>query len=138
MVTSIWLVAATALHLGFQLTVSSLVYPALADLPPDLWTRAHGRHSRRIVPLVVLTYALVLVALGAGFWVGPVSFWLVASAAGTALALLTTAVGAAPLHGRLGAGHDTALVTRLVWVDRLRSIGAAVAPVAAVGWALSR
>jgi hypothetical protein len=136
--TGLWLVAATALHLGFQLTVSGMVYPALADLQPDQWTLAHGRHSRRIVPLVVLTYALVLVALGAGFWVGPVTGWLVASAAGTALALATTAVGAAPLHGRLGAGHDTALVTRLLWVDRLRVIGAILAAVAAVGWALSR
>ena len=138
MAAGLWLVAATALHLGFQLTVSVLVYPALADLTPEQWVIAHGRHSRRIVPLVVLTYAAALLTLAAAFRAGPATGWLVASAAGTALALVATASGAAPLHGRLGAGHDTALVGRLLWVDRLRTAGALLAAASAMGWALSR
>lgn len=138
MAADVWLVAATGLHLGFQLTVSALVYPALADLPPDQWMRAHRRHSRRIVPIVVLTYALVLVTLGAAVRAGPVTVWLGVCVAGTALALGATAVGAAPLHGRLGAGHDPALVTRLLWVDRLRTVGALLAAAAAAVWAVSR
>ncbi len=34
------LVAATMLHLGFQLTITVVTYPALADVAPDRW--AHG------------------------------------------------------------------------------------------------
>ena len=62
---SVALVAATSLHAGFQLTVTLLVYPALARVAPERFAEAHGRHSRAIVPLVGLVYAAVVVtALG--------------------------------------------------------------------------
>ena len=53
--------AAAALHAGFQLTVSVLVYPALLRAEP--FAPAHDRHSRSIVPLVLLVY-VALVASG--------------------------------------------------------------------------
>jgi len=43
------LVAATAVHAGFQLTVTWLVYPALEDLAASSWTSSHATRSRRIV-----------------------------------------------------------------------------------------
>ncbi len=125
------LLAATCLHAGFQLTVTTLVYPALGRLRADVWSREHDLHSRRIVPLVVLTYAGVLVAT-AGALLADASPLVVLSAAGSALALGTTAARAAPLHGRLGRGHRPALVEALVRADRVRAAGAVVAVLGAV------
>ena len=126
------LLAATCLHAGFQVTITTLVYPALARLPSGAWADEHDRHSRRIVPLVGCAYAAVLVAT-AGALLADATPLVVLSAAGSALALGATAVRAAPLHGRLGSGHDPALVRSLLRVDRLRAAGAVVALLAAVG-----
>lgn len=131
------LTAAAALHLGFQLTVTVLVYPALARIAPVTWTQTHDAHSRRIVPLVGLTYAVLV---GTGVWAlaaAPRSGALVLALAGAAIALLTTAFVAAPLHGRLGGGHDPALLARLLWVDRVRTLGAALCFAGAVGAVLT-
>ena len=49
----------------------------------------------------------------------------------TAVAVLVTAVAAAPAHGRLGAGYDAERIGRLVRVDRVRTVAAAVALTAA-------
>ena len=43
-------------HLGFQLTVDLVVYPALGEVPREAWFVAHDRHSRRITPVVALIY----------------------------------------------------------------------------------
>ncbi|MDQ2757965.1 MAG: hypothetical protein M3Y71_15660 [Actinomycetota bacterium] len=131
------LVVAAVLHLGFQLTVTALVYPALAGASPGQWRVVHAGHSRRIVPLVVVTYGLLLLALGWAVLAGPRTAWLGVAGAGAALAFLVTAAAAAPTHGRLAAGRDDALVARLLRVDRWRSVGAAVTVVGAVGWALT-
>ncbi|WP_295696799.1 hypothetical protein [Lapillicoccus sp.] len=131
------LAVAAALHLGFQLAVTVLVYPALARVAPGDWSTSHDAHSRRIVPLVGLTYAALL---GSGVWAlaaAPLSVGLVVALVGAATALLTTTFAAAPLHGRLGGGHDPALVTRLLRVDRVRAAGAAVCLVGAVGAVLT-
>ena len=125
------LVAATALHAGFQLAVSVLAYPALAEVAPDRWRAAHDAHSRRIVGLVVVVYAAVLVACVATLVSGPTwAGWLAVLGNGVALAL--TAALAAPLHGRLGRGHDTRLLRRLLLVDRGRTAAAVVALVGAI------
>ncbi|MBP2417096.1 hypothetical protein ACFFOM_14220 [Microlunatus capsulatus] len=120
------LLGATALHAGFQLTVSVLVYPVLAATPAETWAPVHARHSRRIVPLVGVVY-LALVVAGVGALLtspGPAGLAAVAAAAlGPAL----TAAVAAPLHGRLGAGRDPALLRRLLAADRLRSAAAVLA-----------
>ncbi|GGM81318.1 hypothetical protein GCM10009721_02200 [Terrabacter tumescens] len=125
------LAVTAALHAGFQVTVTALVYPPLLGDGSD-WSRRHGLHSRRIVPLVVLTYGAVLVSM---VWVVaagavPASAWV---AGGTfALTLLVTAAGAAPLHGRLGRGFDPVVARRLLVVDRWRCALAVLASVAAV------
>jgi hypothetical protein len=124
------LLAATALHAGFQLTVTVLVYPVLASTPAEDWSGVHRRHSRRITPLVGVVYLAVLVAAVGALLTAPGAAVAVAVGA-TAAALGLTAARAAPLHGRLGAGRDEGVVRRLLRVDRLRSGAALVALVAA-------
>jgi|GEM_PF-917156 len=129
-------VAASALHLGFQLTVTVLAYPALARVEDAAWADAHRAHSRAIVPLVVLTYGALVLALGWALLVArlsPPSPWLVAALAGASVSMLTTAVAAAPTHARLGRGRDAVLVRRLLVLDRVRTIGAVLCLVGAVG-----
>jgi hypothetical protein len=124
------LLAATALHAGFQLTVTVLVYPVLAATPTGDWSSVHRRHSRRITPLVGVVYLAVLVAAAGALLTAPRGAVGVAVGA-TAVALGLTAALAAPLHGRLGAGRDEDLIRRLLRADRLRSAAALVALVAA-------
>lgn len=126
------LLAATAAHLGFQLTVSAVVYPALADVTATAWERAHVAHSRRIAGLVVLVYGALLVTLGWALAALPLGPGLLLAAGGTTLSLLTTAMVAAPTHGRLGGGLTQALIQRLLWADRVRTVGATVAVVGAL------
>ena len=127
-----WLVLASGAHLGFQLTVTLVVYPALADVGPGRWARAHDAHSRRITPVVAVVYVGLLAAVAAALLAGPVSIGTLVAAAGAGWSMLLTAVGAAPLHGRLGRRHDEGLVRRLLGVDRLRLIGAVVGAAGAV------
>jgi hypothetical protein len=138
------LAMASALHLGFQLTVTMVVYPALARVDEAGWGVAHGRHSRAITPIVVLVYGALLVT---GAWAvsvvarggdggadlgGAPTLWVWVCLAGAVLAMLATAVVEAPLHGLLGRGRDQALVDRLLRGDRVRAVGAVVSVVGAV------
>jgi hypothetical protein len=125
------LLAATALHAGFQLTVTWLVYPALGDLVASSWGRSHTAHSRRIVPLVGLVYLAVVVTVAGSLIVEPDVPRLVAAAA-SAVVLVLTAGFAAPLHGRLGPGRDPRFFRRLLTVDVGRSVFALVALAAAL------
>jgi hypothetical protein len=124
------LLAASALHLGFQLTVSCIVYPALASEPESRWREAHDAHSRRITPVVVLVYGLLVVACGWTLATGPDRWSLVAVVAATVAGLLTALV-AAPAHGRLGRAWSRSLLDRLLLVDRGRTVAAAVGALAA-------
>ncbi len=131
------LLAVSALHAGFQLVVSVVVYPALADVPEDGWGPAHAAHSRRITWLVAPLYAVVAVVCGWSLLSWPASAdvaWAVAVAlAGHALAGGTTALVAAPTHGRLGRdGKRPELVRRLLVSDRVRTAGAVAALVASL------
>ena len=133
---ALWLLLVAAAHLGFQVTVTVMVYPALRDVPPDDWTRSHALHSRRIVPLVGALY-LPLVALLA--WAAVAhpddpGTWL--AVAGGVLSVGTTAAVAAPVHGQLGGAvsrDDRARLTRrLMAADRVRALGALVCLAGAV------
>lgn len=123
---------ASLLHLGFQATVTFLVYPALArlgrDHPAD-WTDAHGRHSRGIAPIVAVVYGALLAS---GVWVltGSVGAWEAVAGVGAVGAALTTALGAAPTHARLST-PTPALLRRLIVLDRVRLAWAVVGGVAA-------
>ncbi len=126
---------AAALHAGFQLTVTLLVYPSLASRGAEEWRTAHAHHSRAITPLVAAVYGVLVVAGALLVLRGPGSLGWVALGS-TAVALTLTAAVAAPLHGRLGS-HDDRLVARLLLADRARCaaavVGALAAAVAVVG-----
>lgn len=122
--------AATALHAGFQLTVTALVYPALLADARD-WAARHAAHSRRITPLVGITY-VALLAVGVPALLTDLGWGVGLAALGSAVTLATTAFVAAPLHGRLGRGWDPVLARRLLVADRVRAVGAAVALVGGV------
>ena len=133
---SVALVAATSLHLGFQLTVTVLVYPALSRVAPAAFAEAHDRHSRAIVPLVGLVYAAVVVTALGVVVTDPASVLAWLAGVASAGALLVTALRAAPLHGRLGReGPGPDLLGPLLRADRLRTACAVLAVVASVGHA---
>lgn len=124
-----WLLLVAAAHLGFQATVTLLVYPALGEVAPDDWTRSHALHSRRIVPLVAVLYLPLVALLGwtVASYPDEVGTWL--AVAGGVLSLGTTAAVAAPVHGQLStvpAAGRPALMRRLTRADRLRTVGALV------------
>lgn len=124
------MLAATAVHLGFQATVTLLVYPALARVPAAGWADAHRAHSRAVTPVVVVVYGALVLSGGWALLSRP-GGWTGVALAAVAVALLVTAVAAAPAHGRLGAGHDAGRIRRLLAVDRVRAVAAAVAFAAA-------
>ena len=124
---------ASALHAGFQLTVTVIVYPVLGDRRDEEWRAAHARHSRAIAPLVAVVYGALVVTGGLLVAAGPdAAGWL--ALAGAVGAIILTATAAAPTHGRL-TDRDDALVSRLLVADRWRcacAVGGAVAAVVAV------
>jgi hypothetical protein len=129
-----WLLAAAALHAGFQLTVTAIVYPALASTADHDWAAAHGRHSRRIAPVVAPVYGAAVVACALAATADPSPGTWVA-VAGTAVAIVVTATVAAPLHGRLDT-RDPALLARLLAADRVRCVSTCLALAGALGAAL--
>ena len=131
MSSEVALLAATAVHAGFQATVTTLVYPALARVPAEQWAGTHLAHTRAITPLVAVIYGGLAVTGGWALLSEPDGWTLVVLAA-TAIAVLVTAVVAAPAHGRLGGGHDRARIRRLVRADRVRTAAAVIAVAAAI------
>jgi hypothetical protein len=127
------LLLVAAAHLGFQLTVSLVVYPALRDVDDEAWPVAHERHARRIAPLVGAIYVPLVLVLA---WTAArepqaVGTWL--ALVGGALSVVTTAAIAAPLHGRLGGATERPELLRdLSRADRIRTVGAVVCVVGAV------
>ena len=125
------LAVAAAWHAGFQLTVTTVVYPALVAVPPQDWRRAHTAHGRSITPIVVLTYGALLIAVAWSLWSQPSNPAVWVCAAGAALSMSATAFVAAPTHGRLASGPEKTLLRRLTVSDRARAVGAVVSVVAA-------
>ena len=130
-----WLLLVAAAHLGFQLTVAAVVYPALREVGDDAWVGAHERHSRRIAPLVGAIYVPLVVALVWAATSDPDAGGTWLALAGGALSVVTTAVLAAPLHGRLAtvaAAERPELLGALGRVDLIRTVGAVVCLLGAV------
>lgn len=127
------LLAAGALHVGFQATVTLVVYPALADLEPMAWAAGHAAHSRRITLVVGPVYLAVAAACLWALVARPITAAVAIAVAGHALAAVTTALVAAPAHGRLGRdGRTPEVLQRLLVADRVRLAGAVVGLVGAV------
>lgn len=121
------LLVTSAVHLGFQAVVTGVVYPALAELPPDRWDAAHATHRRRITVVVAPVYAALGAAVVHAVRSDPRASVRVA-VAGATTAVLSTAVVAAPAHGRLARqGPDPRLLRRLRRSDAVRLAGALVA-----------
>lgn len=126
------LLAATALHLGFQAVVTLVVYPALAEVPPERWGAAHAAHTRRITVLVAPVYGLLAAACLHVLLAGPRTPLVLLSVTGAVVAALSTAVVAGPAHSRLATGRSPELLARLSAADRVRLLAAAVAAGAAL------
>lgn len=126
--SEIALLAVSALHAGFQLVVTFVVYPALAQVGDNDWARAHAAHSRRIGAVVLVVYPLVA---GGCVWVlavGPYDALALVAVGGNALAGLSTATAAAPTHRLLGRdGPRPVLIRRLLLADRVRLAAALLA-----------
>ena len=133
---SLALVLATAAHMGFQLTVTVVVYPALARLGAERWQAGHDAHGRAITPLVVLAYGAMVLACGWALVERPQDPFVLVSVTAAATAVLVTALVAAPTHARLAAGPEPDLIRRLLVSDRVRAVAAVVAVAAAVAAAL--
>ncbi|WNB84326.1 hypothetical protein [Cellulomonas sp. ATA003] len=132
------LLAAASLHLGFQAVVSAVVYPALAEVPPERWPQAHAAHSRRVALVVGPVYALLGTACLRVLVTGPRSPLLLLAVGGAAGAAASTAVVAAPTHRRLGEeGPTDDGLSRLRTADRVRLCGAVVAGGAALAAVLT-
>jgi hypothetical protein len=123
--------AAAGAHAGFQATVTLVVYPTLSHVRAAHWRQAHDRHSRAVLPLVVVSY-VALAATGAWWLAVDWSALPVVSVVLAALSMAVTAVLAAPLHRRLVRRDETALA-RLLGVDKARTVLA----FAAVGVAIA-
>jgi hypothetical protein len=121
--------AATALHLGFQLTVTLVVYPALARA--EVWERAHAAHTRTITPLVAVVYAALVGSAGWVLAAGDAGGWTFVAVAAAGVSVLVTALVAGPAHGRLASGRDAGLLHRLLVADVVRTAAAAAAVFAA-------
>jgi hypothetical protein len=123
------LLAATAVHAGFQVTVTVLVYPALFRAQD--WVSAHRAHGRAITPVVAVVYAALVLAVGGAILEGVSGPGTVVAIVGVALSLAVTALVAAPLHGRLTGHREVALLRRLRIADLVRTAGAVVGLVGA-------
>lgn len=126
------LVVATSLHAGFQAVVTLLVYPAFGDVPPERWGRFHDDHSRRIAGIVVVVYGLLLAASAWIVAAGPRNPGTLAAVALAATAMLTTALVAAPTHGRLTPDRGERELRRLLRADYVRFAAAVLAAGAAI------
>ncbi|MBA3265729.1 MAG: hypothetical protein H0T14_05060 [Nocardioidaceae bacterium] len=104
-VSDVVLVGAMALHAGFQLVVTLVVYPGFAEISDQRWVAAHAAHSRRIVPLVAIVYAAVVAAAALALTdqTEPLELAAAVAAAG---AVASTASVAAPAHRRMAGGRS--------------------------------
>jgi hypothetical protein len=127
--------ALTAAYAGFQWTVRALVYPQFALVPPGVFHAYERRHQQRISRVVGPLFA----------GQGVTTLWLLADrpegtplpavlagAACLAGVLGATALGAVPLHRRLGAAWDATAHRRLLRVDTVWAVAATAGTVAAL------
>jgi hypothetical protein len=112
----------TCLLAGLVWVVQLVVYPAFLEVgPTGAWAAYHAAHSRRMVRVVTLPWAvqggslaaLLLVHRGDRFLLTALSVCAVAT-------VLLTVAGAVPIHQQL-ATYDAAKVRRLLRINGLRT-----------------
>jgi hypothetical protein len=109
---------------GLIWTIQLVHYPLFARVGAEAWARYHAEHTARITLLVG---PLMCAEVACAAWlvaVAPAQHRVLAwvAAACVAVAWMDTGLRAVPLHGRLGAGLDVALVGALVRVNLLRTL----------------
>ncbi|MGR6964904.1 DUF1772 domain-containing protein [Geodermatophilus sp. URMC 61] len=127
--------ALTAAYAGFRWTVRALVYPQFALVPPPVFPAYERRHQERVTRVVGPLFAGQGVTTAWLLAVRPVGTPLVPvllGAACLAVVLGATALGAVPLHRRLGAAWDPAAYRRLLRVDTVRAVAATAGTAAAL------
>ncbi|HBD21304.1 hypothetical protein BFG51_04900 [Dietzia alimentaria] len=136
------LLTTSAVHLGFQSMVTSVVYPQLFDGSTHGIAERQADHARRIAPVALTLYAT---GLGAAAWAAYGSVrsaersglgaTLLACATGVAVPAITA--GVVPLHVGIAREQVTGpRIRALMATDRLRT-GLAALGLAAAAQALS-
>jgi hypothetical protein len=122
---------ATNFLAGLAWVVQVVVYPAFLEVGPTAaWADYHAAHSRRMVRVVTLPWAVQGGTLAALLVLHRDPLWLLAALSVCALAtVLLTVAGAVPIHQRL-LPYDAAKVRRLLAVNAARTaawtVGAAL------------
>ena len=131
------LLTTSAVHLGFQSLVTSVVYPQLFDGPTHGIGERQADHARRIAPVALTLYAT---GLGAAAWA---SYGTIRShrhdglaatllACASSIAVPAVTAGVLPLHRGIAQERGTGpRIKALMASDRLRTGLAAVGLVAA-------
>jgi hypothetical protein len=117
--TALYVVAASA-YAGFQWLVHLVVYRSYDMVRPEAFPAFERAHIRRITPIVVVLFGLLLVATATLLAVGRRDVGIAAAVLLAALLGVTT-FGAAPAHGRLVQRYDGDVLRRLLRVDAVRT-----------------
>lgn len=105
--------------------VQVLVYPLMHKVPPAAFGAFEAEHQRRITFVVGPLMAVEGISVLAVFFARPscVSFALaLAGGLAEAVAIGTTALVSAPLHGRMAASGDPDLLGRLIGTNWIRTV----------------
>lgn len=109
---------------GLSWTVTVVVYPAFRRVPPQAWAAYHEQHSAGMARLILVPWAAEAAA-AVGLVVarppGVARALALAHAGCVGATAALTALGAVPLHQRLGAGAEPAAIARLVRVHAWRT-----------------
>lgn len=131
------LLTTSAVHLGFQSLVTSVVYPQLFDGPTHGIAERQADHARRIAPVALTLYAT---GLGAAGWAtygtvrshGRAGLTATVLACASTIAVPAVTAGVLPLHRGIAQERVTgSRIKALMASDRLRTGLAALGMVAA-------
>ncbi len=124
---------------GLIWTIQLVHYPSFADVSREGFASFHQAHVQRITALVALPMLVELVTAGLILLIAPVPR---ASALGGLLLLViiwgATAFVQVPLHDALARGGDSAIMTRLVDTNWVRTVAWTLRGVLAGWWVFTQ
>ena len=118
-------VLATGIMTGVIWFVQIVGYPLFAAVGATAFADYHTRHSDRTTRVVALPMLLELILSGALLANRPLGMSAAVAWLGFALSVAawsSTFLVAVPLHGKLGVGHDPAIIARLVATNWFRTL----------------